>query len=95
MTTRRVIIDHLDINVRDLAEARQLCRAALVPLGLEELADPHGGVSFGVEGLNDSGIYGDSEDRQHAHVAFEAPMRKTVDGVEAGHFIRSATGGDR
>jgi len=43
-----------------------LYRAALVPLGLEELANPHGGESFGVEGLDDFGIYGDSEDRHHA-----------------------------
>lgn len=76
MTTRRVIIDHADINVPDLAEARQFYRAALAPLGREELADPHGGMSCGVEGLDHFGIYGDSEDRHHAHVAFEAPTRK-------------------
>jgi catechol 2,3-dioxygenase-like lactoylglutathione lyase family enzyme len=76
VTTRRVIIDHADINVPDLAEARQFYRAALAPLGREELADPHGGMSCGVEGLDHFGIYGDSEDRHHAHVAFEAPTRK-------------------
>lgn len=90
-------------------------------------------MSFGVEGLDDFGVYGDSEDRHHAHVAFEAPTREAVDafydaalkaggrslgppqvrpefsegyysayvtdpecnGVEAVHFSRYATGGDR
>ena len=44
MTTRCMIIDHVNINVRDL-EARQLYQAALMPLGLEELPDPHGGIT--------------------------------------------------
>lgn len=79
MTHRRVIIDHVDINVADIEEARAFYRAVLAPLGLEELHDPHGGVSFGVQGLDDFGIYGDAEGLHHAHVAFEAPSRKAVD----------------
>ena len=93
---------HADINVPDLAEARQFYRVALAPLGREELADPHGGVSCGVEGLDNLGISGDSEDRHRAHVAFGAPTRRAVDAFNdaalkpgSRSLGPSATGGDR
>lgn len=79
MTHRRVIIDHVDINVADIEGARAFYRTVLASLGLEELHDPHGGASFGVQGLDDFGIYGDSEGLHFAHVAFEAPSREAVD----------------
>jgi catechol 2,3-dioxygenase-like lactoylglutathione lyase family enzyme len=49
MTVRRVVVDHVLLVVRDLEASRRFYRAALVPLGIQELEVESDGVAFGAE----------------------------------------------
>ncbi len=83
MTLRRVIVDHVDLLVRDLAASRRFYEAALTPLGFGLLAERGDGASFGVEGADDFGINQNAEPTTRAHVAFVAPNREAVDAFYA------------
>jgi catechol 2,3-dioxygenase-like lactoylglutathione lyase family enzyme len=75
MTVRRMVVDHVLLVVRDLEVSRCFYRAALAPLGLDELAVSCDGVSFGAEGLDDFAIFAGRPSTSGAHVAFDAPSR--------------------
>jgi catechol 2,3-dioxygenase-like lactoylglutathione lyase family enzyme len=85
MTTRRVIVDHVLFVVSDLEASRRLYTAALAPVGLEELHVQADGVHYGAEGLDDFAIHVGAPETTAAHVAFDAPDRRSVDA-----FFRAA-----
>ena len=78
MTVRRVVVDHVDFLVRDLAVSRRFYEAALAPLGFGVLEREETSVAFGIDGADDFGINrvasGDSP-TVGAHVAFVAASR--------------------
>jgi catechol 2,3-dioxygenase-like lactoylglutathione lyase family enzyme len=92
MPVRRVVIDHITVGVRDLARSRDFYRAALAPLGFQELGDwseENRDVAFGPPGLDDFIISLDYEPGT-AHVAFAAEDREQV---QAFHAAALAAGG--
>ena len=90
MTVRRVVVDHVDLLVRDLRASRRFYEAALAPLGFGVVAEGDGSVAFGVEGSDDFGINQDDEPSTRAHVAFVAEDRSAVDAFYA---VALAAGG--
>jgi catechol 2,3-dioxygenase-like lactoylglutathione lyase family enzyme len=83
MTTRRVVVDHVVLVVRDLEASRRFYRAALAPLGLVELKVESDGVAFGAEGMDDFAVVAGRSPTTGAHVAFDAPSREAVDAFYA------------
>jgi catechol 2,3-dioxygenase-like lactoylglutathione lyase family enzyme len=85
VTTRYGQIDHVTMNVRDLARAREFYAAALGTLGLSERTDQYGRVGWGVDGQADFGMYdsANAEGFRHAHIAFLAASRDVVDAFHA------------
>ena len=79
MSVRRVVVDHVDLLVRDLAASRRFYEAALAPLGFGPIAERTDGASCGVAGADDFGINLNAEPTTRAHVAFVAPSREAVD----------------
>jgi catechol 2,3-dioxygenase-like lactoylglutathione lyase family enzyme len=90
VTVRRIVVDHVLLVVGDLEVSRRFYRAALAPLGIEELRVEADGVSFGAEGLDDFAIYAGAPVTTAAHVAFDAPDREAVDAF---HAAALASGG--
>jgi catechol 2,3-dioxygenase-like lactoylglutathione lyase family enzyme len=91
MPERRVVIDHMTIGVRDLARSRDFYRAALAPLGFEDLGEADDGrsVAFGPPGLDDF-IISLNYEPGTVHVAFAA---ETHEEVDAFHAAAIAAGG--
>jgi catechol 2,3-dioxygenase-like lactoylglutathione lyase family enzyme len=83
MTVRRVVVDHVVLVVRDLEASRRFYRAALAPLGIEELKVDPDGVSFGAAGMDDFAIVAGRPSTTGAHVAFDAPSREAVGAFHA------------
>jgi catechol 2,3-dioxygenase-like lactoylglutathione lyase family enzyme len=83
MTVRRVVVDHVVLVVRDLETSRRFYRAALAPLGIQELNAESGGVAFGAEGMDDFAVVAGRHPTTRAHVAFDAPSREAVDAFYA------------
>jgi catechol 2,3-dioxygenase-like lactoylglutathione lyase family enzyme len=82
MPVRRVVIDHMTIGVSDLDRSCAFYRAALAPLGFEDLGPWGEGVremSFGVEGADDFAISLEYPADAGAHIAFAADTRAQVD----------------
>ena len=86
MTTRPVIVDHVPFVVNDLEASRRFYTAALASVGLEELHVQADGVHYGAEELDDFSIYVGRPAATAAHVAFDAPDRRSVD-----EFFAAAT----
>jgi catechol 2,3-dioxygenase-like lactoylglutathione lyase family enzyme len=82
---RRIVIDHLDIRVRDLVASRRFYAAALEPLDLSIVTDRPDEVDFGADGLDDFGIHSGGTPSSGVHVAFLARSRQEVDA-----FYRAA-----
>jgi catechol 2,3-dioxygenase-like lactoylglutathione lyase family enzyme len=90
MPTRRVVIDHLTIGVRDLARSRDFYRAALAPLGFADLGGTDGqDVAFGPPGLDDF-IISVLHEPGTTHVAFAAEDREQVDAFHAAALAAGA-----
>jgi catechol 2,3-dioxygenase-like lactoylglutathione lyase family enzyme len=89
MPVRRVVIDHMKIGVRDLARSRAFYRAALAPLGIEELYGDDRELAFGPPGIDDFAISLNHEPGT-THVAFAAESREQV---QAFHAAALAAGG--
>ena len=83
MTVRRIVVDHVVLVVADLEASRRFYRAALAPLGIEELKAEPDGMAFGAEGLDDFAIVAGRRPTTGAHVAFDAPSRGAVDAFYA------------
>ena len=81
-TTRRVVIDHVDLLVSDLEASRLFYARALAPLGFAELDRGETFSAYGVEGSADFAIDliapGD-QPTAWVHVAFVAESRAAVD----------------
>jgi catechol-2,3-dioxygenase len=88
MTIRRVVVDHVDLLVRDLEASRTFYQAALEPLGYTILAESGKNISFGVKGADDFGIHQSEHPTVNAHVAFVSPSQEAVDT-----FYAKALGG--
>lgn len=89
---RRVVIDHLTVGVSDLARSRAFYRAALAPLGFEELSEwseESRDVAFGPPGIDDF-IISTAYEPGTTHVAFAAASR---DQVRAFHAAALEAGG--
>ena len=84
MTVRRVVIDHVDLLVADLAASRRFYEAALAPLGFGIVAQSETSYGFGVEGAEDFAINliapGDTP-TTGAHVAFVAESKEAVQSL--------------
>ena len=93
-TTRRIVIDHVDLLVSDLEASRDFYRRALAPLGFHELDRGETFSVYGVEGSADFAIDligpGDRP-TAWAHVAFVADSRAAVDAF----FHAALTAGAR
>jgi catechol 2,3-dioxygenase-like lactoylglutathione lyase family enzyme len=83
MTVRRVVVDHVLLVVRDLEASRRFYRAALAPLGIQELKVEPDGLAFGAEGMDDFAVFAGRHPTTRAHVAFDAPSREAVDAFYA------------
>jgi catechol 2,3-dioxygenase-like lactoylglutathione lyase family enzyme len=90
MPSRRVVIDHMTIGVRDLAASRRFYTAALAPLGFAALRTTSDEVEFGPDDLDDFAISTAYPAAAGAHVAFAADTRAQV---EAFHAAAIAAGG--
>ena len=81
MTVRRIMIDHVDLLVRDLEASRRFYEACLAPLGFALMNQSETFVGFGAEGAEDFAINLIAEDdtpTTSAHVAFVAETRELV-----------------
>jgi len=90
MLERPVVIDHVDVRVRDLDASRRFFTAALAPLGFRLLYEANGRVAFGVERADDFGISQSDAPTGHLHLAFAAPSTAAVDAF---HRAALAAGG--
>jgi catechol 2,3-dioxygenase-like lactoylglutathione lyase family enzyme len=82
---RRIVIDHIDIRVRDLNASRKFYAAALRPLGMGVVTVRPDEIDFGADGLDDFGIHSGGIPSAGVHVAFLARSRQEVD-----EFYRAA-----
>ena len=73
------MIDHLALNVKDLAASRQFYESALTPLGYEVIMAFPEGVGFGVAGKPDFWISLREGPHTGVHVAFHCTERNLVD----------------
>jgi catechol 2,3-dioxygenase-like lactoylglutathione lyase family enzyme len=82
MPSRRVVIDHITVGVRDLAASRRFYRAALGPLDFTEQgawSAEEREVSFGVADHGDFAISTAYPSEGAVHVAFAADTPEDVD----------------
>jgi catechol 2,3-dioxygenase-like lactoylglutathione lyase family enzyme len=93
--TRRVVIDHISIGVRDLERSRAFYRRALAPLGFSEGGPWRDGVretSFGVEGASDFAISLEYPPvGAPVHIAFAADSREQVQAFHTAALDAGAT----
>ena len=92
----RLVIDHVNLGVADLATSRAFYERALAPLGYSVLMESPSGVGFAWEGKPDFWI-SDRPSSAPLHIAFQAPDRATVDAfhraaLEAGGRDNGAPG---
>jgi catechol 2,3-dioxygenase-like lactoylglutathione lyase family enzyme len=93
MPSRRVVIDHIAVGVRDLAASRAFYRAALAPLGVAEhgsWSDEGREIAFGADGNDDFAISDRYPPSGVSHIAFAAD---TPEQVDAFHAAALAAGG--
>lgn len=82
MTSRRVVVDHVLLVVKDLGISRSFYTPALRPLGITTLYEQPDCVAYGVEGADDFAICQGRPSEPTstaAHVAFVADDRRAVD----------------
>jgi catechol 2,3-dioxygenase-like lactoylglutathione lyase family enzyme len=79
VTDRHVVVDHVLFVVHDLEASRRFYRAALAPLGIEEMHVQDDGSRFGRQDLDDFAIFLGEPATTAAHVAFDAASREEVD----------------
>ena len=95
MPSRRVVIDHVSIGVRDLGRSRAFYRRALAPLGFSERGPWREGVretSFGVEHASDFAISLEYEPvGAPVHIAFAADSREQVRAFHEAALAAGAT----
>ena len=72
------MIDHIVIQVSDLAAGKDFYKRALVPLGYELIWDLEEWAGFGVKGKPDFWLRSGSKTETQVHVAFRSSNRATV-----------------
>lgn len=77
------MIDHLILNVKDVAKSRSFYERALAPLGYRVVMDYEQGVGFGIAGKPDFWIALREPRHTKVHVAFASKDRPTVDAFHA------------
>jgi len=97
MTVRRVVVDHVLLQVKDLEASERFYTAALEPLGFTVLTRREDCVNFGADDMDDFAVCRSLEPTARAHVAFVSPSREAVDAfyaraLEAGGRERIAPG---
>ena len=90
------MLDHVGIEVSDLARSRAFYEAALEPLGVRLLMEFEGAVGFGKDTEHGSKPFFWIYERGRpavsgAHVAFAAADRDTVDAFHAAALAAGAT----
>jgi catechol 2,3-dioxygenase-like lactoylglutathione lyase family enzyme len=91
---RPAFLDHLTLDVRDLAASRRFYAAALAPWAAreEEVEGSRGtGIAFGPAGAEDFIIQAAGRPTTPLHVAFLAPDRETVDAFHAAALAAGGT----
>ena len=86
MSTRRSVIDHVDLLVSDLEASARFYTAALQPLGYNVVLRSDTSYAFGTAGADNFGInrFGPSDSpTAQAHVAFVAHDRSAIDAFFA------------
>jgi catechol 2,3-dioxygenase-like lactoylglutathione lyase family enzyme len=73
------VLDHVILNVRDMAAARAFYDAALAPLGLGVVREFGTGCGYGTAGKPEFWVARRDDPSAAVHVAFSAPDRATVD----------------
>src|SRR5450755_4530776 len=76
---RRIVIDHVDIRVRDLGASRRFYETALTALGFGVVSVRPDEINFGADGLDDFGIHCGGTPSSGVHIAFLARSRQEVD----------------
>ena len=91
------MLDHLGINVSDYDRSRDFYAAALAPLGYSLLMEPMPRIGgFGRDGKPDFWITDQRRPvTEHAHFAFVAADRPTVDAFHAAAIGAGATDNGR
>jgi catechol 2,3-dioxygenase-like lactoylglutathione lyase family enzyme len=77
------MLDHVSLNVKDMARSRKFFEKALAPLGYELVMKYPGGAGFGVAGKPDFWIRKGKPTPGGSHIAFQSAARKSVDGFHA------------
>jgi catechol 2,3-dioxygenase-like lactoylglutathione lyase family enzyme len=78
------VLDHVGVNVGDLASARSFYAEALAPLGIKPLMEIEGvACGFGDDRKPYFWIAARERVTPSAHIAFAAPDRATVDAFHA------------
>jgi catechol 2,3-dioxygenase-like lactoylglutathione lyase family enzyme len=86
------VLDHVGVNVSDLAAARSFYVAALEPLGIKPIMELEGvAAGFGDEQKPYFWIAKRDPATPSAHIAFTAPDRATVDAFHSEALAAGAT----
>jgi len=91
------MLDHIGLEVSDLARSRAFYHHALAPLGYEVVMEFEGVVGLGADGKPDFWLTAGARTAPKIHVAFAAAKRSLVDGfhraaLEAGGVDNGAPG---
>lgn len=73
------MIDHIVLNVRDVAVSKKFYEVALAPLGYEVVMEMPGGVGFGIGGKPEFWISARKGSHSGVHIAFRGDDRSAVD----------------
>jgi catechol 2,3-dioxygenase-like lactoylglutathione lyase family enzyme len=85
------MLDHVILNVRNLARSRAFYEAALAPLGYQVVMAHPEGVGFGEGGKPDFWIALREPVHDKVHVAFHCKRRKAVDDFHAAALAAGGT----
>lgn len=85
------MIDHMGLNVRDLARARAFYEQALEPLGYRVVLEFPEAVGMGAEGKPEFWLARRDPVGSGTHVAFGATDRETVDAFHAAGLAAGGT----
>ena len=84
MPHRRIVIDHVELRVRDLEKACAFYQTVLAPLGFSLVKKTNSHASFGKAGSRDDfGLNISSSPSQNLHIAFAAESTQGVDAFYA------------
>ena len=83
MQRRPIVVDHVDLRVRDLEQSSAFYQAVLAPLGFSLLKKTSTHASFGADGADDFGLHSSDLPTQNVHIAFAARSAKALDDFYA------------